>query len=306
MRTASKHFGLAILCSLAAIAPSPARAAITQGFVDGADGVRIHFRAAGPNTGAHTLLLIPGWRVSSAIWGEQLRYFSGLGDRVIAIDSRSQGGSGVSYAGNAPEDRARDIQQVILRLHLSRLVLVGWSQGAQDVAAYVQAFGTGAVSKLVLVDSPVSDGPSDVTANPGFLATILKGMAAYSRDPGGYSAGMMRAIISRPNSDGPVAALTRESLATPTSIGISMLVQDLFTVDRRPALSKFDRPTLVVASGESPLLEQQRRMSARLPAGRFVVIQHAAHAVFFDRPETFDRAVASFITSSAAGLGGHP
>ena len=303
--THMRGWSLAVLCCLGAITGLSATAAIRQGFVPGADGVRLHFYQAGPNVASHTLLFIPGWRISSEVWRRQLRYFSGLGDRVIAIDSRSQGGSSLVYAGNDPEDRARDIHRLIVNLHLTHLILVGWSQGVQDVAAYVQGFGTGALRKVVLVDSPVSDGPSDVTDNPAFVARVLKGIGVYSRDPRDYSAGMMRAIISRPGSASLIAALTEESLKTPPSVGISMLVQDLFTVDRRPILRKFDRPTLVIASGESPLLEQQRQMAAQLPMGRIIVIRHAAHAVFIDRPGAFERALETFITRRVTSRGAH-
>lgn len=291
---------LVILCCGTGFTPV-ASAGITQGFAAGADGVKIHYRQNGPQNAPHTMLLIPGWRVSSVIWTTQLQYFAGRGDRVIAIDSRSQGGSSVVYAHNSPEDRAGDIHEVIEGLHLSHLTLVGWSQGAQDVSAYVNRFGAGELDDLVLVDSPVSGGPGDAAGSPEFSMTILRGISFYSRDPRGYSAGMMRAIISVPTTPATIASLVAQSTKTPADVGISMLVQDLFTVDRRPYLEKFNKPTLVIASGRSPLLEAQRRMATSLPMGRFVVIRHAAHAVFFDQPAIFDTTLETFITSVGTG-----
>lgn len=285
---------------------SAAGAGITEGFVPGADRVDIHYREDGPRHAQRTILLIPGWRVSSVIWTAQLRYFAGLGDRVIAIDSRSQGGSSVVYSHDSPEDRAGDIQAIIQRLRLTHLTLVGWSQGVQDVSAYVSRYGTAELDDLVLVDAPVSGGPGDAAATPGFLRVIMRGISLYARDPSGYSEGMMRAIISVPTPPPIMRSLLTESMKTPVDVGISMLVQDLFTVDRRPYLRKFDKPTLVVASGRSPFLEAQRRMAAALPMGRLAVIPHAAHAVFFDRPAAFDQSVEAFITGVAASHGGRP
>src|SRR6185437_5814803 len=184
-----------LLCSGCAAA-LPARAAMAERFVPGADGVRIHLLEDGPVDAARTLLLVPGWRVSSMIWRAQIEYFSGRGDRVVAMDSRSQGESSVVYAHNDPESRARDIRQVIATLHAKELILVGWSQCVQDVAAYVGQFGTAGISRLALVDSTVSAGPGDVTAHPQFVQIILRGVAAYGRDPVAYSKGMMRSIIS--------------------------------------------------------------------------------------------------------------
>ena len=281
---------LALLCGAVPFSASAA----SQGHVGGADGVSIHFLQAGPADAAHTLLLIPGWRVSAAIWRKQLDDFSSQGYRVIAIDSRSQGDSSLAE-NNAPEDRARDIQAVIAGLRLQHLTLVGWSQGAQDVAAYVAQSGTGNLDGLVLVDSPVSAGPDDVVLNPGLIKTIAGVVGVYARHPAEYTDGMMHAIISAPTPAHTFADLDAAAARTPVDVGISMLVQDLLAVDRRPDLPKFDKPTLVIASGQSPLLENQRDMAKALPHGRFVAVDHAAHAVFFDQPEEFDHLLAEFI-----------
>ncbi|MFK2874545.1 alpha/beta fold hydrolase [Dyella lipolytica] len=262
--------------------------------------MRIHYLQSGRADAPHTLLLIPGWRISASIWSKQLSYFSEHQYHVIAIDSRSQGSSDVVQTGNAPENRAADIQQVISELHLTHVILIGWSQGAQDVAAYVNRFGTSAVEGLALIDSPVSAGPNDVTENPEFVKIILQGIASYAKDPRGYSDRMMHAIISTPTARETYAQLDDASLKTPTDIGISMLVQDLFTTDRRPTLKKFDKPTLVVASGKSPLLDAQRRMAVALPEGQFVAVDNAAHAVFFDQPDEFNHRLAAFVASIAA------
>lgn len=285
----------AVLLCLGSVPALPARAAIAQRVVSGADGVRIHLLEAGPTRAARTLLLVPGWRVSAVIWRAQLEYFSRRGDRVIAMDSRSQGGSSVVYSHNDPESRARDIEKVITDLHLTGVILVGWSQGVQDVTAYVGQFGTTGISKLVLVDSTVSGGPQDVPDHPQFVKIVLTNMGRYSHDPAAYSRGMMHAIISAPAPPPVIADLVAQSLRTPPAVGIAMLTQDLFTRDRRPYLRKFDRPTLVIVSDRNPLMTEEKQMARRLPQGRLVVIAHAAHAVFFDQPAAFNRALASFI-----------
>jgi non-heme chloroperoxidase len=291
---------LAALALLTTVTHSRAAEKISEGFTAGADQVRIHYWYAGTDGAKHTLLLIPGWRISASIWSKQLAYFSGRGYRVIAMDSRSQAGSSVVQSGNAPENRAADIDRVIDGLHLKHVGLVGWSQGAQDVVAYVDRFGTGAVESLALIDSPVSAGPADVTESPQFVKIILQGIGVYSRNPRASSDGMMHAIISAPTSPDIFKHLDDESLTTPVDIGISMLVQDLFVTDRRPALKKFDKPTLVVASGQSPLLDAQKQMAAMLPQGQFVVIDHSAHAVFFDQPDEFNEKLNDFVSATQA------
>jgi len=279
----------------AASDPASAAGAVRDGFIRSSDQVRIHYLQSGNPSAGHSLLLIPGWRVSASIWSKQMAYFSSQGFSVTAIDSRSQGDSSVARDGNAPEDRAFDIQNVITALRLGHVTLVGWSQGAQDVSAYVEHFGTGALDAIALIDSPVSSGFADVADSPGFVKAILQGIAAYSRNPDAYTDGMMHSIISSPAAPDIFKSLDKEAAKTPADVGISMLIQDLFTTDRRPALKKFDKPTLVVASAESRLLDEQKQMAAVLPHGNFISIQQAAHAVFFDQPDEFNSKLLEFI-----------
>lgn len=290
---------IAALALLTTAAYSRGSGEISEGFTAGADQVRIHYWYSGSDEASHTLLLIPGWRISASIWSKQLAYFSAHGYRVIAMDSRSQAGSSVTQSGNAPENRAADIDRVIAGLRLKHVELVGWSQGAQDVVAYVDRFGTGAVESLALIDSPVSAGPADVTESSPFAKIILQGIGLYSRNPRAYSDGMMHAIISAPASPDIFKHLDDESLKTPVDVGISMLIQDLFVTDRRAVLKKFDKPTLVVASGQSPLLDAQKQMAAMLPHGQFVIVDHAAHALFFDQPVEFNRKLDDFVSAIA-------
>lgn len=290
-----KTLCLSALASLP-ITGAPAMASTPAGgFVPTVGEVRIHYLEAGRAHAYHTLLLIPGWQTSSSIWSKQFEYFSARGYRVVAIDSRSQGGSSVVETGNAPEDRAGDIQQVISKLHLAHVILIGWSQGVQDVAAYVGKFDADALEGFALIDSPVSAGPDDVKENPGFVQAVLQHMAVYSRDPRAYADGFMHAIISAPAPAATFRQLDWEFMRTPPDIGISMQIQDLFTTDRRPSVKRFTKPTLVVASGNSPLLDEKRQMAAALPWGQFAVIPDAAHAVFFDQPEEFNRLLETFV-----------
>src|SRR5262249_56000732 len=106
--------------------------ALGEGDAD-AGGVRIHYVEAGQRSAKSTLLFIPGWAMSSAVWRDQLAAFASTA-HVVAIDPRSQGRSTITTQGNTPEQRAQDIRRVIQSLKLAKVVLVGWSQGVQDVA----------------------------------------------------------------------------------------------------------------------------------------------------------------------------
>ena len=57
---------------------------------------------------------------------------------------------------------------------MTNVVLVGWSQGVQDVAAYAAAFNGEGVSGYVLVDAAVGQGAAAAVAQPELLKGLLE------------------------------------------------------------------------------------------------------------------------------------
>jgi microsomal epoxide hydrolase len=265
---------------------------VTQGTTTVGD-VTIHYLQSGPAKATHALVLIPGWRLPAYLWTEQLTRF-GAHERVIAIDPRSQGPSTKTTQGNTPESRAADLHGVLANLGVAHATLVGWSQGAQDVAAYLAEFGTSTVDAVVLVDSPVSWGAAEVDAHPGFAKVILSGIPAYAKSPEAYSRGMVRSIFVQPHPDLDMDKLVQSTMQTPPDIGVAMLTQDIFGADRRPALRALDRPALIIAAAKGPLFDLQKEEAATIPGSQFVAIENSGHAVMVDQPAQFDSVLAAF------------
>lgn len=259
-------------------------------------GIRIHYLESGDASSPRALVLIPGWRLPSYLWDEQLKQFAPM-MRVIAIDPRSQGASTKTQSGDTPESRAMDLHGLLSDLKVSQSVLVGWSQGAQDVAAYLQQFGTDSVLGVVFVDSPVSAGPAEVQIHPEFSRIIIANISSYASHPRQFSEGMVRSIFQQPHPEIDMQKLANFTMQTPVDTGIAMLATDIFGADRRTVLAKINKPVLVIASGESPMLGVEKQMAASIPRAKFVVISGAAHAVFVDQPEKFNVALKRFLQS---------
>ena len=258
-------------------------------------GVTIHYLQSGDPAGSRTLVLLPGWRLPAFLWKAQMEDF-GRTMRVIALDSRSQGTSTKMRGGNTPEVRAQDLHEFLAALRVTRPVLVGWSQGAQDVAAYLQQYGSGSVAAVVVVDSLVSLGPREVTEYPEIAQAILSSITRYTSDPEASSKGSARALFMQAHPDLDIDAIVKSMLQTPVDTGVAMLISDIFGTDRTTALSKLDKPALVIAAADSSPSER-KRMAAQIPGAKFLVIEGAAHAVFVDQPERFATALHEFLAT---------
>ena len=265
-----------------------------EGDIAVGSGVQIHYVEGGDRNAKTTILFIPGWSMSTAVWRDQMTAFASTA-HVVSIDPRSQGHSTITTQSNTPEQRAQDLRRVIQSLALTNIVLVGWSQGVQDVAAYAAAFQGGAISGYVLVDASVGAGAAVAVAHPEALTQQLDELAIYAQHPKEYLQGMMNAIIRSPEGRKRIDEYVDVGLCTPPDLGIGMLVMDFIAYDRRPALAKFNRPTLIIAATQSSDVEAQREMSRLIKDARFVTIDDAGHAVFLDQPQRFHEILADFV-----------
>jgi non-heme chloroperoxidase len=254
--------------------------------VDIGGNVSLRVIEAGKPDARPVLIFIPGWSTGADIWRRQIETFAKT-NRAVAFDPRSEGESTKTTSGNTPETRAQDLHALLDRL------------GVQDVAAYVEQYGTKDLAGIVLVDAAISDGADGMVARSEETAEQFKMFAVYQAHQKEYLAGMMRAIISRPQSDGVIERLVSTGMKTPSDIGVGMLVADMFGVNRTPALKKIDCPTLIIASAKSGELPRQQAAANQIPHARFEKIDDAAHAVFVDQPDRFDELLKNFLASLA-------
>jgi non-heme chloroperoxidase len=260
------------------------------------DGASIHYLHGGVAGARPTVVFIPGWTWTADAWREQMRVLAPT-RRVVAMDPRSQGESSIAAEGNTPEHRATDLQALLQSLGEDRVVLVGWSQGVQDIAAYLEQFGSEHLAGIVLVDSALSAGPNSFELDPEGTRQLLRRIAIYAKYPDEYIAGMLDASLVRklaPEEKARQVALRRK---TPTSTGITMLLTDVLTNDRRAVAAKITVPTLVIAAAGSGELAAQRQLAAQIAGAKLRVIDNAGHAVFLDQPVEFAQALEDFLGS---------
>jgi pimeloyl-ACP methyl ester carboxylesterase len=283
----------AIVC-LSAMRASAQSNTESSHMVDVGNGVSLRVIEAGKPEARPVLVFIPGWSTGADIWRHQIETFAKT-HRVIAFDPRSQGESTKTSSGNTPEIRAQDLHAFLERLGVRRPVLIGWSQGVQDVAAYVERYGTKELAGIVLVDAAISDGADGMAARPQETAEQFKMFAIYQAHQPEYLGGMMKAIISKPQDDDAMKGLVSTGMKTPPDIGVGMLVADMFGVNRTSAVKKIDCPTLIIASAKSDELPRQQAAANQIPRAHFEKVDDCAHAVFLDQPDRFDELLKSFV-----------
>jgi microsomal epoxide hydrolase len=257
---------------------SPAPAAAKSASVETPDGVRIRYLEAG--TG-RAILFVPGWTMTAEIWEPQLAHF-GKAWRAVALDPRGQGDSGKPEHGLYPAARARDIKAVVDALGLAPVVLVGWSMGVPEVAAFVDQFGTRDLAGVVLVDG-IAGGDWDPKVSPGMITWT----GGFLRDRQAQTAAFVRFMYRTPQPEAYLQKITALSLKTPTPTAVALFVGTM-TSDLRPALAKIDKPVLLAVapgSGFDPVYEKMRES---IPGVRFEKFDGAGHALFVDQPAKFN------------------
>jgi non-heme chloroperoxidase len=104
-----------------------------------------------------------------------------------------------------------DLHEILTIRHVPRMVLVGWSQGAQDVAAYLQQFGTNQLAAVAFIDSPVADGPADLDTNREFVRGLLGRLPGYVEHPEQYATGLAKSLFSKPHPELNIDAIIAQT-----------------------------------------------------------------------------------------------
>lgn len=118
-------------------------------YIETGDHVKLKYTVW--KTGEQPLLFLHGWG------GNQVSFTSTIGAlkgdyTVISYDQRGFGESDKHDTTYTMKRLAQDIHEVIEKLDLKDIVLVGWSMGGVAAATYLDMYGKDRVAKLVLID----------------------------------------------------------------------------------------------------------------------------------------------------------
>jgi len=100
-----------------------------------------------------TVTFSHGWPLSADAWDAQMLYLVQRGYRAIAHDRRGHGRSSQTWTGNNMDTYAEDIAELVEKLDLKEITMVGHSTGGGEVARYIGRHGSKRVAKAVLIAS---------------------------------------------------------------------------------------------------------------------------------------------------------
>lgn len=201
--------------------------------------------------------------------------------KVIAIDSRAQGRTTDSDQEITYALMASDMSELIDKLNLGKVNVVGWSDGG-NIGLELAYANPEKVLKVVTLGANYTHenwmAPADsVVMNPGD-PLILKTSEMMNR----FSTSMKR--------------LSPDTLRMPI---IKKKLEDLmtkypnFTPDQ---LKSINVPFLIIAGDHDAInLNQTIAMFANLPKSQLYIVPHASHLVAIENPELINSAIIRFL-----------
>jgi non-heme chloroperoxidase len=264
------------------------------------DGTRIFYKDWG--TG-QPILFSHGWPLSADAWDGQMLFFGQNGFRVIAHDRRGHGRSDQPWDGNTMDQYADDLAELIEKLDLKDLVMIGHSTGGGEVAHYIGRHGTARVAKVVLVGA-VPPLMLKTEANPeGTPLEVFDGIrqgTATNRSQ--FFKDLTMPFYGFNREGAKVNEGFRESFWLQGMAGSIKghydCVREFSEVDYTEDLKKIDRPTLIIHGDDDqivPIAASAEKSAKIVKDAQLLVYKGGAHGLAEVQAEKFNADVLAFV-----------
>lgn len=249
------------------------------------------------------VILIHGWPLSSSMWEYQVPVLIDAGYRVITYDRRGFGRSSQPYSGYNYHTMAEDLKDIIQKLDLKNVSLVGFSMGGGELAQYIDTHGNDRISKLVFMSSIApfmlqtddnEDGvPDEVfqdmeknvkTDRAGFLKGFGRGFVNYDDNQDRVSEGQLDY-----NFQIAVQASAKGTLDCIHAFG---------RTDLREACKKIKVPTLFMhgdADEIVPLEKSSKKGHELVEDSKLEVINGAPHGMYVTHTDEVNKVLLDFL-----------
>lgn len=249
------------------------------------------------------VIFIHGWPLSGDMWEYQVTELVKLGIRCITYDRRGFGKSSRPLHGYDYDTLAADLNAVINELQLSDVVLIGFSMGGGEVVRYLSKYGSGKVSKAVLI-SAVTPYMLKTDNNPEgideeIFAEMIENMQndriAFLDDFGKQFFSV--SLLNHPASNA-LLEYYRMLAAFASPIATQECAKAFAQTDFRDDISAINVPLLII-HGDSdktvPIEASGNRTAAAVPGATYLVYEGAPHGLFYTHRKQLNANLAEFI-----------
>jgi non-heme chloroperoxidase len=271
-----------------------------MGTITTKDGTRIFYKDWGSG---QPILFSHGWPLSGDAWDGQMLFFGQQGYRVVAHDRRSHGRSDQTWDGNHMDQYADDLAELIEKLDLRNIIMIGHSTGGGEVAHYIGRHGSDRVAKVVLVGA-VPPLMLKTEANPE--GTPIEVFDGIRKNTGGDRSQFFK-DLTIPfygfNRDGAkVNEGLRESFWLQGMMGGIKgeydCVREFSEVDYTADLKKIDKPTLVIHGDDDqivPIKASAEKTAKIVKGAQLKVYPGGPHGLAQTEADKFNADVLAFI-----------
>jgi non-heme chloroperoxidase len=249
------------------------------------------------------IVLIHGYPLDGNSWEKQQRVLLEAGFRVITYDRRGFGRSGRPAVGYDYDTFAADLHALLEHLGLPEVVLCGFSMGTGEVTRYLGTYGSGRVSKAVLLGAippfllKTDDNPEGVDGSvfEGIKQAVIADRPAY-----------FKAFLDDFYNTDTYAGSRISDQAWTNSFNVALGASpfaayacvDSWLTDFRADLPRFDIPTLLVHGDADRILPYDntaKRLPGLIPDLTFVTVEGGPHNVAWTHPEVVNPALLDFL-----------
>lgn len=264
------------------------------------EGIKIFYKDWGLG---QPIVFSHGWPLTADAWDGQMLFFLNKGFRVIAHDRRGHGRSTQTEYNNSMDQYADDLAELIEKLDLQEVILVGHSTGGGEITRYVARHGTDRLAKIVLLGSvtplmlKTKDNPSGLPKS--VFDKIREGVALnrsqFYKDLVipfyGYNRG------DRKISDGIKDSFWLQGI-TGGIKGQYDCIREFSESDFTEDLKKINIPTLIIHGDDDQIvpIEASAMLTAKLVQGsRLKIYKDGSHGLAQINQESINSDLLSFI-----------
>ena len=258
------------------------------------DGVPLYYRDEGK--GQPVVLLHALMFAADYFWQRNISELA-KSCRVIALDQRGQGLSGKPNHGYTIPQLAADLDELLTRLDLTDVVLLGCSLGGFVSLQYLQNFGQDRVSELVLMEMTPRLPSAPGWDHPTFGDFPEEAAAGYGnalRDNRSIYNDFFQAAFLQPPAGPELEEMIAQTYLTPTEVA-AQLIDEMAKQDWRDKLSAVTVPTSLFYSYPNnnvlPTAVGQW-IQEQIPDSDLILFEHSSHSPYWEEAEKFNRELA--------------